>query len=149
METGTLAPDFTLTSDTGEQISLSQFRGHKVVIYFYPKADTPGCTAQACAVRDAFPKITEKDVVVIGISADKPEALRKFREKYKLPFILLSDPDYAVAKAYGAVGEKTLFGKKVYGIIRSHFAVDEEGRLNVAELRVNPLKTAELALKLE
>jgi len=148
MEPGTLAPDFTLTSDTGEQVSLSQFRGHKVVLYFYPKADTPGCTAQACAVRDAFPQITEKDVIVIGISPDSPEALRKFRARHNLPFILLSDPDFAVAKAYGAAGEKTLFGKKSYGIIRSHFAIDEAGRLSAGELRVNPLKTAELALKL-
>jgi peroxiredoxin Q/BCP len=148
VETGTLAPEFTLTSDKGESVSLSDYRGQKVLLYFYPKADTPGCTKQACALRDNFPIIEERDLIVIGISPDEPGALRTFREKYDLPFILLSDPDHEVAEKYGAWGEKKIFGKSVEGIIRSHFAVDEEGRLTERELKVRPLSTADLALKL-
>ncbi len=142
------APNFTLLSDTGETVSLSDFRGKKVVLYFYPKADTPGCTTQACAVRDAYPVITEKDAVVIGISPDDPAALAKFRAKYELPFILLSDPDHKVAEAYGAWGERQLYGKSHMGILRSHFAIDAEGRFIERALNVKPESTAELALKL-
>ena len=147
-ETGTLAPDFTLTSDDGKQVSLSDFRGHKVVIYFYPKADTPGCTKQACAVRDAYTNIDAQGAVVIGISPDKPPALLKFRQKYDLPFILLSDPDHQVAEAYGAWGEKKSYGKTYMGIIRSHFAVDEGGKLVEFKLKVKPETTVDLALRL-
>ena len=144
---GDVAPDFSLFSDDGQTVSLSDYHGHPVVLYFYPKADTPGCTKQACAVRDAYPKIEAQDAVVIGISPDKPEKLAKFREKYALPFVLLSDPDHQVAEAYGAWGEKKMYGKTYYGIIRSHFAVDEAGRLTEAKLKVKPLTTADLALK--
>lgn len=142
------APDFTLLSDTGVEVRLRDFRGKKVVLYFYPKADTPGCTTQACAVRDHYPVIAEKDVVVIGISPDKPAALAKFRAKYELPFMLLSDPDHAVAEAYGAWGEKQMYGKSYMGILRSHFAIDEEGRFVERALNVKPATTADLALKL-
>jgi peroxiredoxin Q/BCP len=148
VEIGALAPDFTLISDEGEEISLSDFRGHKVVLYFYPKADTPGCTKQACAVRDAYPQIQAGDALVIGISPDKPAALVKFRRKYDLPFVLLSDPDHKVAEMYGAWGEKQIFGKALGGILRSHFAVDEEGRMAESKLNVKPQTTADLALKL-
>ena len=148
LETGSLAPEFTLTADDGTTVSLSDFRGKKVVLYFYPKADTPGCTKQACAIRDVYPNIVENDVVVLGLSPDPPDALVKFREKYNLPFPLLSDPDHAVAEAYGAWGEKNMFGKAFQGIIRSHFGVDGEGRLMEVELKVKPEKTAYLALKL-
>lgn len=148
LETGALALDFTLTADDGREVCLSDFRGKKVVLYFYPKADTPGCTKQACAVRDAYPDIEDKDVVVIGISPDPPESLVKFREKYNLPFILLSDPDHKVAEAYGAWGEKKMYGKTYEGIIRSHFAIDEEGRVMEFELKVKPEKTADLTLRL-
>ncbi|MFP4345520.1 MAG: peroxiredoxin [Anaerolineales bacterium] len=133
------APEFTLTSDRGEEVSLSDFRGQKVIIYFYPKADTPGCTQQACSVRDNYATITAQDAVVIGISPDEPEDLRRFREKYDLPFILLSDPDHEVAEAYGVADE---------GIIRSHFAVDAEGQIIEAERGVKPVTTADLALKI-
>lgn len=146
VEVGQIAPDFELTSDRGEKVRLSDFRGRKVVLYFYPKADTPGCTKQACALRDIYPQVESAATVVIGISPDKPAALAKFREKYNLPFILLSDPDHQVAKAYGAWGEKKTFGKTYYGIVRSHFAVDEEGHLVEARLKVKPLSTADLAL---
>jgi len=146
LETGTIAPDFTLTSDDGKEVSLSHFRGKKVALYFYPKADTPGCTQQACAIRDVYPSIEQADAVVIGISPDPPKALVKFREKHNLPFILLSDPDHKVAEAYGAWGEKKMYGKTYEGIIRSHFAIDEEGRLMAFELKVKPLTTADFLL---
>ena len=148
LETGKQSPNFTLTADDGSQVSLSDFRGQKVVLYFYPKADTPGCAKQACAVRDIYPQIEAGGNLVIGISPDAPEKLIKFREKYSLPFILLSDPDHEVATAYGAWGEKKSFGKTYQGLIRSHFAVDEEGRLMEAKLNVKPEKTAELAFHL-
>lgn len=148
IEKGAVAPDFTLLSDKGAEVSLADFRGKKVVLYFYPKADTPGCTKQACAVRDIYPQIEEDGKTVIGISPDSPEALTKFREKYDLPFILLSDPDHEVAAAYGAWGEKKAFGKTYEGLIRSHFAVDEEGRLIEAKLKVKPVTTADLAFRL-
>lgn len=148
IETGSLAPDFTLTADDGRQVSLSDFRGKKVVLYFYPKADTPGCTQQACAIRDAYPRIVDGDVAVIGISPDPPAALVKFRQKYDLPFTLLSDPDHRVAEAYGAWGEKQMYGKTYEGILRSHFAIDEEGRVSNFDIKVKPETTAELALNL-
>ncbi|MGD1992417.1 MAG: thioredoxin-dependent thiol peroxidase [Anaerolineae bacterium] len=148
LETGAVAPDFTLTADDGRSVSLSDFRGQKVVVYFYPKADTPGCTKQACAIRDAYPQIEASDAVVIGISPDSPDKLVKFREKYDLPFILLSDPDNEVAKAYSAWGEKTSFGNTYEGILRSHFGVDAEGRLTEVALKVKPLTTSNLALRL-
>jgi len=129
-------------------VRLSDFRGQKVVLYFYPKADTPGCTQQACAVRDVYPQIEAQNAVVIGISPDEPAALVKFREKHGLPFLLLSDPDHKVAEAYSAWGEKQMYGKTYEGILRSHFAVDEAGRLTEAELKVKPLTTADLALKI-
>ena len=148
IEMGDVAPDFTLTADDGTEVSLSQFRGRRVALYFYPKAGTSGCTRQACAVRDVYPQIEEADVVVIGISPDPPEKLIKFREKHNLPFILLSDPDHQVAEAYGAWGEKKMYGKTYEGIIRSHFAIDEEGRVIEFKFKVKPEKTADLALRL-
>jgi len=141
LEIGTIAPDFTLTSDDGKEMSPSDFRGKKVVLYFYPKANTSGCTKQACAIRDVYPSV-EEDAVVIGISPDPLKALVKFRDKHNLPFMLLSDPDHKVAEAYGAWGEKKMYGKAYQGIIRSHFAVDEEGRLMDLKIKVKPLTTA-------
>ena len=148
VQVGERAPLFELTSDKGETVRLTDYLGHRVVLYFYPKADTSGCTQQACALRDAHPQIEAKDAVVIGISPDGLPALMAFREKYDLPFVLLSDPDHAVAEAYGAWGEKTSYGKTYDGLIRSHFAIDAEGRLSDAEVSVKPLSTADLALKL-
>ena len=145
---GEIAPGFTLTADDGSTVSLSDYIGQKVVLYFYPKADTPGCTKQACAIRDVYGDIDAGGAVVLGISPDEPPALAKFREKYGLNFPLLSDPDHAVAEAYGAWGEKKNYGKTYFGIIRSHFAVDAEGRLTEQELKVKPETTAELALRL-
>lgn len=148
LEAGKKAPAFRLTSDDGKKVNLKDFLGKKVVIYFYPKADTPGCTRQACGIRDVYPKIEDKDVVVIGISPDQPEKLVKFREKYNLPFLLLSDPDHKVAEKYGAWGEKKLYGKVSMGIIRSHFVIDEKGKISEFKYKVKPEQTAELALKL-
>jgi thioredoxin-dependent peroxiredoxin len=148
VQEGQIAPDFTLTSDKGEEITLSDFQGQRVILYFYPKADTPGCTKQACALRDIHPQIESENAVVIGISPDEPDKLVKFREKYDLPFILLSDPDHAVAEAYEAWGEKKMYGKTYEGIIRSHFAIDKEGRISEAKIKVRPLTTADLAVKM-
>jgi peroxiredoxin Q/BCP len=148
MQVGDIAPEFTLTADDGSQISLSDYRGHKVVLYFYPKADTSGCTRQACAVRDVYGEIDAGGAVVLGISPDPLEALVKFRAKYDLNFPLLSDPDHEVAEAYGAWGEKKSRGRTYQGLIRSHFAVDEEGRLTEIEIKVKPETTADLALRL-
>jgi peroxiredoxin Q/BCP len=133
-------------SDDGQEVSLSDFRGKKVVLYFYPKANTSGCTKQACAIRDVYPSIEGEDAVVIGISPDPPKDLVKFREKYDLPFLLLSDPDHQVAEAYGAWGEKKMYGRTYEGIIRSHFAIDEEGRLAEYKIKVRPLTTADFLL---
>ncbi len=148
LETGDKAPDFTLKADDGRQVSLSDVRGQRVVIYFYPKADTPGCTKQACAVRDVYTQIEAENAVVIGISPDAPEDLVAFREKYDLPFILLSDPEHEVAEAYGAWGEKKAFGRTYEGVKRSHFAIDAEGRIADFKVNVRPHKTADLALRL-
>jgi peroxiredoxin Q/BCP len=148
LQEGDIAPSLELTSDAGEKVSLADFAGRRVVLYFYPKADTPGCTKQACALRDIHPDVEEKDIVVIGISPDNPEALAKFRSKYDLPFVLLSDPDHAVAEAYGAWGEKNLYGRRFMGILRTHVAIDADGRVMEFKLKVKPLSTAELAKSL-
>ena len=127
---------------------MKEFLGKKVVLYFYPKADTPGCTRQACGVRDIYRKIEDRVVVVIGISPDPPERLIKFREKYNLPFLLLSDPDHKVAEKYGAWGEKKMYGKVSMGMIRSHFVIDEKGTITEFKLKVKPEMTADLMLQL-
>jgi len=146
LETGSTAPGFTLTSDEGKQVSLSDYAGRKVILYFYPKADTAGCTEQACALRDVYPDIDAGGAVVIGISPDKRDDLVKFRAKYDLPFVLLSDPDHVVATAYGAWGEKKRGDKTYEGIVRSHFGIDEEGKLVEVKHQVKPVTTADLAL---
>lgn len=128
------APDFTLTDDSGEQVSLADFRGRKVVLYFYPKDDTPGCTKEACGFRDDHGLFLNKGAVVIGISPDDNASHTRFKAKYGLPFYLLSDPDHAVAEAYGAWGGKKMYGREYEGILRSTFVIDEEG-LVVREFR--------------
>jgi peroxiredoxin Q/BCP len=144
---GEKAPEFELVSDEEKNVKLSDFKGHNVILYFYPKANTSGCTTQACALRDVYPEIVAGDAIVIGISPDKPADLVKFREKYSLPFILLSDPDHVVAEMYGAWGEKKMYGKTYQGLIRSHFAIDIAGHITTADVKVKPLSTADLALK--
>jgi len=133
---GDVAPDFTLPTDTGERVSLADHRGRKVIVYFYPAAMTPGCTTQACDFTDSLASLQAAGYDVLGISPDKPEKLAKFREKDGLSITLLSDADRAVMTAYGAFGEKTMYGKTVEGVIRSTFVVDEEGRLELAQYNV-------------
>jgi len=122
------APDFTLQADDGREVSLSDYRGKKVVIYFYPKDDTPGCTTEACNFRDAHAEIVAAGAAVLGISPDKQKSHNKFKSKFSLPFALLSDPDHRVAEMYGAWGEKRMYGKAYMGIIRSTFIIDEMGK---------------------
>jgi peroxiredoxin Q/BCP len=144
---GKSAPDFGLADEHGKQIKLSSFRGKKVILYFYPKDDTPGCTAQACGFRDSFEEVQEKNAVVIGISPDDALSHQKFRTKYNLPFVLLSDPDHSVAEKYGAWGEKSFMGNNYMGIIRSHFVIDEHGKIADAQIKVNAKASPSLALQ--
>jgi thioredoxin-dependent peroxiredoxin len=136
LQPGDDAPHFTLTSDTGEQVSLSALRGRKVIVYFYPAAMTPGCTKQACDFTDSLESLRGLGYEVLGISPDKPEKLAKFRARDSLTLTLLSDADRSVMEAYGAYGEKKLYGKTVQGVIRSTFVIDEEGRVEVAQYNV-------------
>jgi peroxiredoxin Q/BCP len=129
IEEGAKAPDFTLVAHDGTKLKLSSLKGSRVVLYFYPKDDTPGCTKEACGFRDATAKLSKLDAVVLGVSPDGPESHAKFRTKYSLPFTLLCDPDHVVAEKYGAWREKTLYGKKSLGIVRSTFVIDEQGRV--------------------
>ena len=148
LEIGTTAPGFTLTADDGSSVSLSDYLGKRVVVYFYPKANTSGCTRQACAIRDVYERIEAGDAVVIGISPDSLKALTKFRKDHELPFILLSDPDHSAAEAYGVWREKRMYGRTYMGIVRSHFAIDEKGRIADFKVKVKPESTADLALHL-
>jgi thioredoxin-dependent peroxiredoxin len=133
---GDTAPDFTLTTDTGEEVTLSDLRGQKVIVYFYPAAMTPGCTKQACDFTDSLDSLQAAGYTVLGISPDKPEKLAKFRERDNLTIALLSDPDRSTLAAYGAFGEKKLYGKVVEGVIRSTFVVGEDGTIEVAQYNV-------------
>ncbi len=133
---GDTAPDFRLNSDTGEQVSLSGLRGHKVIVYFYPAAMTPGCTTQACDFTDSLASLKSAGYEVLGISPDKPEKLATFRERDSLSITLLSDADKETLTAYAAFGEKKLYGKTVQGVIRSTFVVDEDGTLELAQYNV-------------
>jgi thioredoxin-dependent peroxiredoxin len=133
---GDPAPDFSLASDTGEQVALSDLRGRKVIVYFYPAAMTPGCTKQACDFTHPLESLRGAGYEVLGISPDKPAKLAKFRDRDDLTITLLSDPDKSAMKAYGAFGEKKLYGKVVVGVIRSTFVVDEDGRVELAQHNV-------------
>jgi len=127
VEEGSQAPDFELKSDTGETVKLSQFRGRPVVLYFYPRDDTPGCTKEACAFRDSYDDYLARDAVILGVSRDGEESHQKFKSKYDLPFTLLSDPDHEVAEAYGVWAEKSMYGRKSMGIVRSTFVIAPDG----------------------
>ncbi len=133
---GDTAPDFTLTSDTGESVTLSDLRGRSVIVYFYPAAMTPGCTTQACDFTDSLDSLKGAGYEVLGISPDKPEKLAKFRERDGLTITLLSDPDKTTLAAYAAYGEKKLYGKLVEGVIRSTIVVDPEGKVAAAQYNV-------------
>jgi len=137
---GTPAPDFTLASQTGETISLSDFKGRQaVVLYFFPRADTPGCTIEACGFRDALAVFQDVDVAILGVSPDTVKKQAKFAEKYRLPFLLLADEDHAVAEAYGVWQEKSFMGRKFMGVDRTTFVIDKEGivRRVFRKVRVN------------
>ena len=129
LKVGDLAPDFEAVDDEGKTVKLSDFRGKRVVLYFYPKDDTPGCTTQACNFRDSYSQIEAQNAVVLGVSPDDAKSHQKFKSKFSLPFPLLVDEDHAIAEAYGTWGEKSMYGKKYMGIVRSHFVIDEQGKL--------------------
>jgi peroxiredoxin Q/BCP len=139
LKAGDPAPDFALPDQHGNTVRLSDLRGRKVLVYFFPKADTPGCTAQSCGLRDVSDQIGA--TAIVGISRDEPSAQKKFDEKYNLGFTLLSDEDHAVADAYGAWGERSMYGKQYMGIIRSAFLIDEEGKVAEAWPRISPKDT--------
>ena len=136
LSVGDKAPAFSLPDADGNTVKLSDYKGRKVIVYFYPAASTPGCTKQACDFRDSLAELNDAGLDVIGISPDKPEKLAKFRDKEGLTFPLLSDPDKKVLTAWGAFGEKTMYGKTVHGVIRSTFVVDEAGKIAVAQYNV-------------
>ncbi|KRE34739.1 peroxiredoxin [Mycobacterium sp. Soil538] len=136
LEAGDTAPAFSLPDADGKTVELSDFAGRKVIVYFYPAASTPGCTKEACDFRDNLAELNEAGLDVVGISPDKREKLAKFRDKEELTFPLLSDPDRSVLEAWGAYGEKTMYGKTVQGVIRSTFVVDEKGKIEVAQYNI-------------
>ena len=138
IEEGKPAPDFELQTDTGETVRLSDFHGKPVVLYFYPKDDTPGCTTEACEFRDAYDRYRERGVEILGVSPDDVASHQKFRSKYELPFTLLADPDHPVAEAYGVWGEKKFAGKSYLGINRSTFLIDAEGNVARAMRGIKP-----------
>ena len=132
LEVGDTAPAFSLPDDAGPTVSLSDYAGTRVLVYFYPRANTPGCTKEACDFRDSLEQLNSLDIAVVGISPDKPEAIAKFREDHELNFPLLSDPDKTILSAYGAFGEKKNYGKVVQGVIRSTFLVEPDGTIGQA-----------------
>ncbi len=138
VEEGLPAPIFTLPSDSGEEISLESLRGKPIILYFYPRDDTPGCTTQACGIRDAWGEFESRGAVVLGVSPDSPKKHVKFREKYGLPFTLLADEDHSVAQAYGVWVEKSMLGKKYMGVERSTFVIDADGNVAKVMRRVKP-----------
>ena len=140
---GDPAPDFTLESDAGEQVSLSDLRGKPVVLFFYPKDDTPGCTAQACGIRDAYGEFEQAGAVVLGVSPDKVKSHVKFKDKYDLPFTLLADPEHELAERYGVWGEKKYMGKSYMGINRTTFVIGADGTVVTVMENVKPLTHAD------
>ena len=135
---GDQAPDFALQNQDGESVKLSDFAGRTVVLYFYPKADTPGCTTQACSIRDRSGEYAERGAVVLGASPDEPAALRKFADKYGLPFTLVADTEHKVAEAYGVWAEKSMYGRKYWGNLRTTFVIDGDGKIAHVFPKVSP-----------
>jgi peroxiredoxin Q/BCP len=147
LKIGDMAPDFEALTDSGERVKLSDYRGRRVVLYFYPKDDTSGCTTQACGFRDNYLEIEERDAVVLGVSPDGQASHHKFKTKYDLPFALLVDEDHSIAEKYGVWGEKKMYGKTYMGILRSHFVIDKEGKIVDVQIKVRPKDSARLALE--
>jgi peroxiredoxin Q/BCP len=147
VEEGQEAPDFELPSDAGERVRLSELRGRPVVLYFYPRDDTPGCTKQACAIRDSYDDFEQSGAVVLGVSTDDETSHVKFKEKHGLPFTLLADTEHEVAEAYGVWVEKSFGGKKYWGVERSTFLIDENGHITKVMRRVKPDTHAEKVLE--
>lgn len=145
-EIGDKAPDFELLNSEEEPVKLSDYRGKRVILFFYPKAGTSGCTTQACGLRDNFPRIEAANATVIGVSPDMPAALAKWVAKESLPYALLSDPDHKVADVYGVWGEKSMYGRNYMGIIRSHFVIDAEGNFEDIQFKVSPKNSIARAL---
>jgi len=143
---GSPAPDFVLPADDGQMVRLSDYRGQRVVLYFYPKDMTSGCTTQACGFRDNYPEIETRNVVVLGVSPDGIASHVEFKAKHDLPFRLLADEEHKVAELYGVWGEKSMYGKQYFGIIRSHFLIDEAGRIADVHYKVSPTDSVENAL---
>ena len=144
---GDKAPEFAALTDKNEKVRLKDFRGKYVVLYFYPKDDTSGCTKQACGFRDNIAEIHEKNAVVLGVSPDGMESHVKFKSKFKLPFSLLVDEDHKIAEAYGVWGEKSMYGRKYMGIIRSHFIIDEKGKIADAQYKISPVDSVKKSLQ--
>ena len=147
IEEGKPAPDFELESDSGETVRLSDLRGKPVVLYFYPKDDTPGCTKEACEFRDAYDRYRDRGIEILGVSPDDVASHGKFKSKYELPFTLLADPDHRTAEAYGVWGERSFSGKKYMGINRSTFIIDENGNVARAMLGIKPAGHAAAVLE--
>lgn len=147
LKVGEEAPSFNLRDQKGQTVRTDDFRGKKLLVYFYPKADTPGCTKQSCAVQNATPELQEAGVVALGISPDSPDKQNRFAEKYQLGFPLLADEDHHVAEAYGVWTEKSMYGKKYMGINRSSFLIDEEGIIAATWYGVSPNDTVPNLLK--
>jgi peroxiredoxin Q/BCP len=146
LKAGDRAPDFETVDDQGEKVSLSGLKGKRVLLYFYPKDNTPGCTTQACGFRDSYPRISEKNAVVLGVSPDSAKSHQNFRSKFGLPFPLLIDQDHRIAEAYGVWQEKSMYGRKYMGILRSHFVIDEDGKIADAKYNVKAGESASLAV---
>ena len=147
LQPNTPAPDFTAVNENGETVSLADFRGRNLVLYFYPKDDTPGCTMQACSLRDNFDDLQALNATVLGVSPDDSQQHTKFIGKYNLPFSLLVDEDHAICEAYGVWGERNFMGKKFMGVHRSSFVIDGDGNLVAVDYDVKPKKTVAAALE--
>ena len=147
LKTGDTAPDFETVNDKNESVKLSDFRGKKVVLYFYPKDNTSGCTTQACGFRDAYPQVEEKNAVVLGVSPDSVKSHQGFKSKYDLPFPLLVDSEHKIAESYDVWQEKSMYGRKYFGILRSHFVIDETGKVVEAKYNVKAAESPAFSLK--
>jgi peroxiredoxin Q/BCP len=147
LKVGDTAPDFATVDDRGEPVRLADFRGRKVVLYFYPRDDTPGCTAQACGFRDSYAAISERNAIVLGVSPDDEKSHQAFKSKFDLPFPLLVDKDHQISEAYGVWGEREFAGRKYMGVNRSHFVIDETGRLIDVQYGIRPADSVSKAVE--